>query len=506
VDTFGSDPVSASFVSAVLRRQYRRHAGRAGLLVVALMAAACGNGHSAAVSTTSAAASATTVASAPGTTVAVAPDTTVPPTTVPTPKFGTLEAPCGPGTATGATANGVTDTSITIGYGDDAGFASAPGLDRELSDAMKAMISWCNGLGGINGRKVVGNYYDAKVLQVTQAVTQACNDKVFMLVGQGYVLDAGQETVRIGCKLSSIPGFAVATAFAHGPGVISPVPGAGDEVPASAAYQVAQLFPDAVKKAALVFAEFPATRETRDKYAAAFPTAGWTFLKCEQIYNVNGESDWKPFASNLKACGADSVVWVGSPNPNMENFLAAAKQVGFTPKVWLTDSNQYDVSFATWNGQNGGAADSVYIRMATVPFESASTVPAVQQYLDLIKAQGASPALLGVQATSSFLLWATAVQSCGSNVTAKCVLDAAAAQKNWTAGGLHTPTNPGTNDVPSCGILMKMTGAKFEQVVPTSGVFDCQDKYLIKGITTTALTAAKLDASRVATQFGTYTP
>ena len=108
----------------------------------------------------------------------------------------TLASPCGHGTATGATANGVTDTSITIGYGDDAGYAAAPGLDKEMSDAMKPMIGWCNAQGGINGRKIVGNYYDAKVLQVTQAMTQACNDKVFMLVGQGFVLDAGQESIR----------------------------------------------------------------------------------------------------------------------------------------------------------------------------------------------------------------------------------------------------------------------------------------------------------------------
>src|SRR5207244_259413 len=129
------------------------------------------------------------------------------------------------------------------------------------------------------------------------------NDKVFMLVGQGWVLDAGQETIRIGCKLSTIPGFAVGTAFAHGSGMQQPIPSAGDDVADSAAFQVAKLFPDAVKKAALVFSEFPATRETRDKEAAGYPKAGWKFLDCDQVYNVAGESDWKPIANNLKLCG-----------------------------------------------------------------------------------------------------------------------------------------------------------------------------------------------------------
>ena len=48
-----------------------------------------------------------------------------------------------------------TDT-ITIGYGDDAGYQGSPGLDHEMSDAVKAMIDWCNQQGGIQGRKITG--------------------------------------------------------------------------------------------------------------------------------------------------------------------------------------------------------------------------------------------------------------------------------------------------------------------------------------------------------------
>jgi ABC-type branched-subunit amino acid transport system substrate-binding protein len=460
------------------------------LFLVALVAAACGGNHTNGATATTGGGTTASTSTAPAAA-----------------KFGSLASPCGPGTAKGATDKGVTDTSITIGYGDDAGYSAAPGLDKELSDAVRPMIAWCNDQGGINGRRIVGKYYDAKALQVTQAMTQACNDKVFMLVGQGWVLDVGQEQVRIGCKLSTIPGFAVGTAFAHGSGMQQPIPSAGDEVPDSAAFQVAKLFPAAVKKAAFVFAEFPATRETRDKYAAGYPKAGWSFLKCEQIYNVSGESDWKPLASNLKTCGVEAVVWVGSPDPNLENFLNASRQVGFAPVAWLTDPNQYTASFAKWNGQNGGAADNVYVRMTGVPFELADQVPAVRQYMDLVAKAHGTIGLLGEQAASAFLLWATGVKSCGSDVTAKCVLDAAAAQRNWTGGGLHIPTNPGANEAPKCGMLLKLRGADWVKVVPSvRSLFDCNDKYLIKGITTHALTAAKLDANRVATQFGTFTP
>ncbi|MDP9331763.1 MAG: ABC transporter substrate-binding protein [Actinomycetota bacterium] len=460
------------------------------LVVIGMAAAACGGNH--------------TNGSA-----AVTPGSTGAPTTVApaVAKFGTLVSPCGSGSAKGATANGVTNTSITIGYGDDAGYSAAPGLDKEMSDAVKPMIKWCNDQGGINGRKIVGKYYDAKVLQVTQVMTQACNDKVFMLVGQGWVLDQGQEQTRIACKLATIPAFAVATAFASGPGMQQPLPNPGDEVTISSAFQIAQLFPDAVKKAAFVFAEFPATRETRDKAAAGYPKAGWKFLACDQIYNVAGESDWKPFASNLKACGVQAVVWVGSPDPNLENFLNASKQVGFAPQAWATDPNQYTAAFAKWNGQNGGAADNVYVRMTGVPFEFAAQAPAVKQYMDLVAKSHGTIGLLGEQAASAFLLWATGVKACGSDVTAKCVLDSAAKQTGWTGGGMHIPADPGSNTASKCGMLLKLKGAEWVKVVPSGDtLFDCNDKYLVEGITTSAVTAAKLDANRVATQFGTFTP
>ena len=261
-----------------------------------------------------------------------------------------------------------------------------------------------------------------------------------------------------------------------------------------------------MKKAALVFAEFPATRETRDKAFLSYPAAGWEFQDCDQIYNVAGESDWKPIASNLKACGIDAVVWVGSPDPNMENLLNAARQVGFEPTLWATDPNQYVSSFAQWNAENDGAADNVYVRMTGVPFELADEAPAVQQYMDLVQASGGSIGLLGEESASAFLLWATAAQACGSQVTAKCVLDKAAEQKDWTGGGLHLPADPGTNSAPRCGMLLKLTGGDWEKVAPTDGLFECDDSFLVTGLQTDAVKAALMNADRIATQFGTFEP
>ena len=108
--------------------------------------------------------------------------------------FGTLESPCGEGDASGATQLGVTDTSITIGYGDDAGYQASPGLSHELSDAMRAMIDWCNEQGGINGRELALTQYDAAFTEYTARMGEACDQELAM-VGGGIAIRVLRSTM-----------------------------------------------------------------------------------------------------------------------------------------------------------------------------------------------------------------------------------------------------------------------------------------------------------------------
>jgi ABC-type branched-subunit amino acid transport system substrate-binding protein len=468
----------------------------AGALALALMAAACGSAAEE-TSTTTAVTAAPSAAAAAGTATTT--------TAAAGEKFGDLASPCGKGDAKGATATGVTDTSISIGFGDDAGYAAAPGTSKDAADAIRALTAWCNDQGGINGRKIDAKYYDAKILDVKSAITQACADKVFMLVGDAWALDSLQEDVRIECKLPAIPTYSVSTAFAMGPAMIQGVPNPGDQIPGQFLYAIQKLFPDAVKKTAFTYADYAATLETAEKYKQASAQVGYTDLKCDQIYNIGGEADWKPFAENLKRCGAEVVFFSGTATPNLQNFLTAAKQVGFTPKAWVVDANTYTEAFQKWNGSSGGAGDNVYARFAFVPVEEASKNPATQQYLDAVKKTNGVTGLLGMQATSSFLLWATGVKACGSTVTAKCVFDELAKIKDWTAGGLHAPTEPAQNLVPDCGVLLKLTGGAFTRVAPTDKTFECDPKYRIASLKTKYLDDAGVGADRKATKFGTFT-
>jgi ABC-type branched-subunit amino acid transport system substrate-binding protein len=444
------------------------------ILVLALVASACSSGRG--DDATSAGSSTTAPAGAASAT-----------------KFGTLESPCGKGDAKGATDEGVTDDAIKIGYGDDAGFSNSPGLNHEMSDAVKAFVGWCNDQGGINGRQIDASYYDAKITDVNNAITEACA-KEFMLVGQGFSLDASQETIRRGCGLPSVPGFAVSPQHANGPLKYEPLPVPGDYTVISHGKQLADMFPDKIKKAGVLYANYSATIDSKDKVVPGFSSLGYRF-ECEVQYNILGEPDWKPLVQKLKDCGAEMVYFVGSPNPNFRNVLEASAQLEFQP-VWWGDPNLYDSAFAKWN--KDGFGDKVYFRSAFTPLEEAKDNPATQSYIDIVTKSGGDLGLLGQQSASAFLLWATAAKSCGTTLTRDCVVGKLKAIKKWDAGGFQAPADPGDNLPTQCGVLLQLSGTGFERVFPKEvDTFDCDPSYAFK-VTGDVVTRAKIGADRIA--------
>jgi hypothetical protein len=417
-------------------------------------------------------------------------------------QFGDLDSPCGPAeegeeAAAGGGDQGVTDDQIVIGYGDDAGYPQSPGLSHETSDAMEAFIAWCNDQGGINGREIVGNYYDAAITEVTNAMTQACGE-VFMLVGQAWALDSAQEETRLGCELPMVPTYAVSADAANAPLSYMGVPNPIDFYSASAGAQVAELFPEEVQNGSVMFGNFSATIDTKDKVLQAFSEVGWEFNDCPQEYNITGEPDWRPFVQSLESCGVEALYYSGQAYPNLQNMLDAAAQENYEP-IWVVDPNSYLRSFAEWNASGNG--DNVYMRTAFIPFEQAEDNPATQQYIDIVEGNGGDISQLGQQTTSSFLLWATAADACGADLSRDCVMEQLSQVDSWTGGGLHAETNPAENMPPECGMLLKLDGTEFTQVYPEEqGEYACEENYT-QPVSGRVVDQAQLDADRVSTKY-----
>ncbi len=415
--------------------------------------------------------------------------------------FGTLPSPCGKGHDTGATDKGVTNSTINLAYGDDRGFSGLPGLDQEMGDAVKDMISWCDAQGGIGGRKIVGDYYDAAVLNVGSAMTQACS-KDFMLVGEGFALDGSAEQTRLGCNLASVPGFTVSPVVANAYEMYQASPNPANASPVSSAYEAEKLFGSKTKKVGVYDSTLSTQESSTAKAVQAFTTAGWKFLpNCAANIDYNGEPNYTPFVQKLQSCGAQIIFNDATPGPTLYGAFEAENQIGYDP-IWVMDSGAYTASFAQWNTE--GLANNAYVRLSYEPLEASKVVPAVSQYLSIVKKYGGLTSQLGEQATSSFLLWATEAKACGSTLTRQCMINHLAKVTSWTGGGLNASGNPAKNIPPNCGLLMKLDGTKWVQAYPKKlGTFDCSSKYVVAN--TGSVIGTTLNAQGYATQYATST-
>ena len=436
-----------------------------------------------------------------GTETTMAPTTTAAPEPA-VPMFGDLPWPCGPGDASGETWQGVDDDSITIGLADDRGFASAPGLNQHQTNAVISFIRMCNEMGGINGRQIEYIEYDGAIFEATARMTEAC-EQVFMLVGSGFALDGFAEQVRVGCGLGAVPAWTVSVDFAHGPWQVNAVPNPGDQTPMSMAVHGAQVAEDRgydITKSGSMFGDFGATQETWYKVSDTYPDYGYEFgddLALE--YSINGEADWTPFILQLKDAGAEIVYFTGSC-PFYFQFVRESAALNELDALWATDANFYDNACSAVNTE--GALDNTFVRMVFLPFEEAEYNKATQDFIEVLTEDGNDElTLLGMQAVSSFLLWATGAAACGSDLTRDCVLDEIREITEWNGHGLHVVTNPASNIAPTCGMLMELRGTEYVRVLPEEpGTFDCDSSWS-SDVEIQAVIDAQLDENRIAQRY-----
>lgn len=411
--------------------------------------------------------------------------------------FGDLPSPCGPGSAKGATAQGVTDTEIRIGYGDDRGFTAAPGLGEENGDAIDAMIEWCNARGGILGRKITGTRYDAALTNAAAVVQKACASD-FMLVGQGFAYDEAAEPIRVGCDLPSVPSYTVGPNAGMGPDKFEPMPFPVDRYNASGLAQALDLVPEFGQSPTMVLSDSPPVKVASAKVAAVLGKLGVEVKDCGITMSQNGEANYVPFAQKFKDCGATAVWTSNGPIPSQMGLFEALDRIGSTPPK-VVEAQWYTEVASQWNGKSG-AADGLITSLYFQPFENAAQAPAVKQYVDLVKADGNKPAMLGMSATSAFLLWATAAKGCGDDLTRECVVKGLSEVHEWTGGGLHAPSDPGGNLPSHCALVVRLDGGSWKQVSPEGqGEFSCDKSKVIE--LDPKLSGVTLNGDRVSTRF-----
>jgi hypothetical protein len=238
-------------------------------------------------------------------------------------------------------------------------------------------------------------------------------------------------------------------------------------------------YPEESQKNIVVYGELPSLEVVKKQYDAAVQSVGGIEQLEPASYPVAGLTDWTPLAQSVIDSGATSLYWIGEPS-NAANLMKALRDQGWEG-VALNETNIYDPLYFSAGNE---AAEGAVVRTAFHPFEEAGDWPAIQQYLDNLEqyVPDGKVAALGLQSTSAWLLFATAVKACAEEndnvVDRACVLQQAAAQESWTGGGLHVPTTPGTTEPPECGMLLVAKDGAWVRLTPeVGGDTDDQDGF-----------------------------
>lgn len=396
--------------------------------------------------------------------------------------LGRICGPAKPGQQGAPTSGrGLTSSTIRLGTIGDPGAAAAPGLEQEYFDVAKAFAKWCNAAGGISGRKLQIDTYDAKLFDGAEAVIAACK-KDFMLVGNGNAFDAVDVKPRLACKLGQIPALSVSPEAGLAGLQVQPTSNSPTRYVTGAIRLMLDAYP-AAKQGIGIGSSDVASLSPEGRYAQqAYTSLG---IKVTTVQEKPPLVDnFRPYMEQLRQSGAKAYEEIASQDPTPE--VTAMRDIGWQPSFVLWSLQFYDP-------KSVAAAKTVpfppsYVALGALPAELVNQYPVLQQIRDIMNAGAPKTkfnSFTGL-AWSAWTLWAKSATECGANLTQQCILAKAGRYTNWTAGGFFPPhsTVPGKQVESDCLLIMRLTpnGFVYDKKVtqPNTGPYNCDPKNLTK--------------------------
>src|SRR5580700_2855690 len=392
---------------------------------------------------------------------------------------------CEPGSGGASSVRGVGAKSINIAVFNDAASTIEPGLEVEFVQQAKAFADWCNAAGGINGRQIVIDDRDAALFNAAQQATAACQSD-FMAVGGGMALDQPSVPIREKCGLGQISGYVVSNASDLATDQVDPSGINTDSVTAGWFGALAKAYPQAVKQAGMGAADTPSVLEPETKYEFGAESQGWHVVDFPEP-PVTVEN-WAPYVEDYQSKGAEAL-WPADTDA-FTPFAQAMTTAGYHPAFVLLGTQ-----FANTQTQQAVAANPslppVYVETSWWPLALASQNPSTEQLVNTMHtyAKGDTVDFDDEEGAEAWLLWAKAASACGTNLTVTCVLNHAAAVKNWDAGGIEAPipslTLSNKNPQPSpCFAILKLSskGIVYDKAItkPTQSIWNCNPKNVVQ--------------------------
>jgi hypothetical protein len=335
-----------------------------------------------------------------------------------------------------------------------------------MFDSAVAFVDWCNGLGGINGRQIDLKIRDAKILEYKERVLEACEDSFALVGGLGIFDDLGAQD-QVDCEMPNVPGAAVSAAQAMADLTWQPMPNPQTSFPTGSGRWIAEQYPDAVQRAGSIRTQIPTTEQQATRQVEAYDTIGYVFVY-EEGSNIN-ESNWDPYVLAMRNADVGYYTLVSTYEELLLQFGGFQRQ-NWWPEVIELETNFYNAGFPAEIAAQGFEPEDTFVRLTTWPFEEAGERPAMARYLELLEASSSEydtePEQLGVQTWSAFLLWATAVDALGADVTREALAEELETITSWDGGGLHGEANPAEGVPTTCFVVVQVSSEGFERRYP----------------------------------------
>jgi hypothetical protein len=391
---------------------------------------------------------------------------------------------CEAGAGGASSVRGVASKSIHIAVFNDASNTIEPGLEIELLQQAKAFAGWCNASGGINGRQIVVDDRDAALFNAAQQTEQACQSD-FMSVGGGMALDQPAVPIREQCGLGQISGYVVSGASINASQQVDPS-GTSTKLQSAGWFGVmTKKYPQAVKNAGMGGANTPSVLESERKFQFGAQGQGWNVVDFQEPPVT--VADWAPYVEEAQSKGVQAL-WP-SATANMTPYFQAMATAGYHPAFVELGTQFYNATTTKGVAATPGLPP-VYVETGWWPLEIASQSPSTQQLVNVMHTYGKGDPVnfFDEEGAESWLLWAKSASACGANLTVSCVLNHAAAEKNWSAGGIEAPvaqlTLSNQNPQPSpCFVILQAEPNKFvyDKAVtqPTQSIWNCNPKNIV---------------------------
>jgi ABC-type branched-subunit amino acid transport system substrate-binding protein len=379
----------------------------------------------------------------------------------------------------GATATGVTATTITVGN-----IASisgvAPGLTQSAQQATEAWAAYVNSTGGICGRQIKVQPFDDgnDSGQNFAAASQACSSD-FALVGSASGFDDGSANAVNSCSIPTMSAE-VSTAAAGGTAdIFGASPGNDHYYPVGPGNYIAKTYPNAIKHAAEIFLQVPATASQAAHEIQANTSVGFVYTPANGIATTPTNANYGTIVQQLQSQGTQYVSEYSDDN-SAERLLQAMQQANYAPQVVDWISEEYSPHFAQ---QTNPQSNGNLVAMTATDGYSDTGNPGMQlmeTWLNRVAGSGNwHQDIFAILAWSAGLAFEQAAKQVGPALTRPALIAKLQGITSWTGGGVTPQTDIGQKIPSKCFYYEKIQSGGFQRVYPSApGTYDCNSGYV----------------------------